>query len=444
MTQPSPNVPDDLMPRIMAYHDKTLSLPEIQALEAELKEDPQKRQQFIDLSLDISLIHGVLQDESHVYGNTLAPTTAKQTVFKRLSAAMIAAAVLVAALFLFTTSRAKSVGRLTYAKDVSWQTDSLIPSAQAVLPGSYHLTQGQLRLQMNQGTIVTMDAPSQFEIKNQNNIVLASGKISTVMAEGAPPFRVLTQHLEVIDIGTAFGLHVRDDGSSQVTVFEGSVQVRAPQGNPLLLKRGDSAQSSSTGQLHLDVFDAQPFSELWPLAKGIDQMSELVEFIPPGPQRPLTDYRHNQKLFLMPEQMNLKLGQKIRVDLTPETTRLPVQDRQPSLLEAKTISSYIVFFNGQVPETEGQHQNIQGQITFAQPILGVIYNEKRLTRSDTSLGLKDITYPQTQGRGLVCKPKTNYPFPLDSITIVPDGHTLHFDLYTTEYMDQFRVIVGGD
>jgi len=443
MTHQNPNAHDDLMRRIMAYHDQTLSIQEIQALEAELREDPGKRQSFIDISLDISLIHGLLQDESHLYGSTLsAPATPKHTVLIRLGAAMVTAALIVAALFLYTYVLNKPVGRLTYAKATQWQTDSLIPNDNLVLPGSYHLIQGHIRLQMNQGTVVTIGGPSQFEIQNQNSIVLTSGRISTLMAEGADPFRVHTKHLKVVDIGTAFGIQVREDGSSHVAVFEGSVQVSSKNTSPLLLKRGDSAHTTSTGQLSPDVFNAQAFAELWPLTKGIDQMSDLVAFIPPGPQRPLTEYRHNKKLFLMPENMNLTVQDKIQVDLTPQTADLPVQDRHPSLLQANTLSSYIVFFNGQERETGGQHQHIQGQITFAKPILGVIYNEENLSKSDRPLGLKGITYPMTHGRGLICKSPSL--FPLDSITIDPDGHTIVFDLYTTEYMDQFRVIVSCD
>ena len=144
----------------------------------------------------------------------------------------------------------------------------------------------------------------------------------------------------------------------------------------------------------------------------------------------------------MPEQMNLAHHDKITVDLKVQDAALPVQDRRPTLLEAARISSYLVFFNGQRPDTETAHRHIQGQITFAQPILGVIYNAQRLIQSDAPLGLQDISYPQSGGRGLVCKQPNDLP--LDSITIAEDGHTILFDLYTVHYMDQFRVIVNSE
>ena len=48
-------------------------------------------------------------------------------------------------------------------------------------------------------------------------------------------------------------------------------------------------------------FDSKPFAQLWPLTVGIDSVSNLIDFVPPGTGLKLAALASDDRLFLFPE-----------------------------------------------------------------------------------------------------------------------------------------------
>lgn len=429
---------------IQSYLDGTLMGDDLQGFEASLLQDAEYRQQFYAACQDAAYIAEVIQDglvdSIPETDFPTAPRRLQKTWIKHSLGLMVAAVLLVIVTVDFLRTNIPS-GTWTLTKDSVWASDAIAPkTGEALKKGNYHLQQGIVRFETAQGTVVTLAGPARFELVSTKELQLTTGTLSAQMGTHADPLTVRIGDMDVVDIGTAFGVHIRPDGSPTVAVFEGSVQVNAPDTSPLMLKQGDAANTTQ-GQWTPTVFDMQPFTELWPLTKGIDQMSHLVEFVPPGPQRPLGEYRHNEKLFLLPERMNVTFPGRLFLDLTSETTSIPLASRYTCPLEDRTVSSYSVFFNCREPKTWDQPKHIKGQITFSKPIIGVIYKDQNLQKSEKTLGLGEIQFLEEEGRGLGGGSDHRFP---DTIVIGPDGRTLTFSLYTGPQMDQFRVIVAAD
>lgn len=446
MTTTSNGQDDQFTTLMQHYLDGTLAGDDLQDFEAQLRQNADLRRQFYETCRDTSLIVEIVREELEEQLEPVPFSEASPTQWSHSTPRMLTlglAAIILLCLCLFGVQFIRPLGRLTLVKDVVWTR--LSPAATlgtALRKGkTYALDRGIIRIEMDGGTIVTVAGPARFAAVNPMQLRLDYGRLGAQMGKATRPLTVRTSHINVVDIGTAFGIQAERNGPSTVTVFEGSVEVHSARQEPLLLEEGDAARATGSGQVALTAFDVQPFVDLWPLTKGIDQLSHLIEFIPPGPRRVVEEYRHNEKLFLLPECMNVSFSGTLRLDLTPETRDLSLMDRTPRPLQNKRVSSYSVFFNGQEPKTWEQPRRLEGQITFSKPILGVIYRDEHLLVSEEVLGLQDVQYPERQGRGL--GPSTP-KHPGDSVTLAPDGRTIRFDLHIGPIMDQFRVIVAAE
>ena len=92
--------------------------------------------------------------------------------------------------------------------------------------GPVVLNQGYAKLLMNNGVILTLEAPISFDIKSVNLIKVHHGRLVARVPEQAIGFTVMTPSSEVIDLGTEFGIDVDEKGGSEVHVIEGEVKAR--------------------------------------------------------------------------------------------------------------------------------------------------------------------------------------------------------------------------
>lgn len=118
-----------------------------------------------------------------------------------------------------------TVAVLTKTVGVEWAEDSSIrpDSGNTLEPCMLKLESGLAQIEFLQGSIVVLEGPVEFEIINPNGGALSIGKLRASVPEVASGFAIEVPNGKIIDLGTEFGLHVHEGGSTEVFVYQGKV-----------------------------------------------------------------------------------------------------------------------------------------------------------------------------------------------------------------------------
>ena len=115
---------------------------------------------------------------------------------------------------------------LTNSVGLSWDADAVVtPSLGQTLDScSLKVDGGLAQLEFIRGSTVILEGPVEFEIKGVNEGSLKIGKLRANVPPVAKGFAVDLPHGRLIDLGTEFGLHVHDGGSTEIFVYKGKVR----------------------------------------------------------------------------------------------------------------------------------------------------------------------------------------------------------------------------
>jgi fibronectin type 3 domain-containing protein len=125
------------------------------------------------------------------------------------------------------------------------------------------LTRGQLRLDFACGAIVTLKSPAALQVISPKRTRAILGTLKAHAGEGAEGFTVETPRTTVVDLGTDFGINVTRQGSTDVVVFNGAVDVHSDGVKGLnsrqRLEAGEAVRVSSEGTASriVSIFDSQ-------------------------------------------------------------------------------------------------------------------------------------------------------------------------------------------
>ena len=101
-------------------------------------------------------------------------------------------------------------------------------------PGEYELLGGIVHLRFAQGADMILAGPARFRVTDAQNVQLLVGKARVIAPSTAKGFTIATRAANYIDLGTEFGLRVDPDGSSDLYVFDGQVNVADPRSGKVL------------------------------------------------------------------------------------------------------------------------------------------------------------------------------------------------------------------
>ena len=106
-----------------------------------------------------------------------------------------------------------------------------------------------MELHFRSGADVVLQGPARLEFVSADSVRLRKGKLAAQVPPEARGFQILTPHGTVIDLGTAFGLAVEDNGDAKVVVFQGKVDAYSNRNakRPLNLVQDQAARIDSTG-----------------------------------------------------------------------------------------------------------------------------------------------------------------------------------------------------
>ena len=125
---------------------------------------------------------------------------------------------------------AKVLAVTAVTQDVRWSLPESPQAGASLHAGRIKLTAGTLALAFSGNQIVTLAAPSDFELIDENEIFLHRGNASLRIVVSGSPYVIRVPHGAVVDLGTEFSVKVAADGIADVWVFEGKAQVSLTSG----------------------------------------------------------------------------------------------------------------------------------------------------------------------------------------------------------------------
>jgi hypothetical protein len=136
-----------------------------------------------------------------------------------------------------TTSTA--VAMLTRAVDAEWGA-APVPVGSALEPGRLRLESGLAQVAFYSGARVVIEGPAELLIISQNEAACPTGRLLATVPSPALGFRLKTDQLDVVDLGTEFGINATRD-RTEAHVFKGKVEVRTESAAKQPLGEGEAA-----------------------------------------------------------------------------------------------------------------------------------------------------------------------------------------------------------
>ena len=322
-------------------------------------------------------------------------------------------------------------------------------SGQRVVSGQLSLDRGVVRLDFVSGANLAVEGPAKIDVVDEMRVVLLRGVVTATIPESAVGFVIDTNTARVVDLGTAFGVSVADDGTTDVCVFEGEVSVRrkgSTSSQPALVREGQAVQASAQSPtVDSTVYEVTPFENAWPVNAGVLQTTGSIRFVSPGPDFHPGNYEDNEHIVVFPERSGFIPNEAFRVDMVDpgEYAKSRYRDK-PTLPPGRRLTSYLLQLDA-YPEGKNpnRRRSVRGQITFAKPIVGVITATRLLKESEAIFGKPDVDYPTP--REVEPRPEGDERSGFDSVILAADQRTLILDLKVApQKLDQLRVLVEAE
>ncbi|MFC1764522.1 FecR domain-containing protein, partial [Planctomycetota bacterium] len=261
---------------VVTYLDGALPESDVKHLEAALESSAEWRHLYTEICVDVTLAFELLQDRDELTKPLHLEAAQPARIRRRprmslrwLGAAAAMLLVLISIAYWQSRPSYPVLAKVTYQHQACWSEPAeKVYINQALLGRRYTLASGEIRFKMVDSTVVSLAGPATFDLVDSNTLALQSGTMAARVTEPDSQFTVQTDSMNVIDLGTAFGVHVSAEGESTVAVFDGSVRLEQdtpPMREPLLqLFRGDAARTDSSGTIQPIDLDPELFKSLWP------------------------------------------------------------------------------------------------------------------------------------------------------------------------------------
>lgn len=437
---------DELDTLISAYFDQTLSEEQLGELETWINADPENARRFADAvyleeRLGAELKLKGFTDSAETDDKIVAIPTVTRRSWVTRTAAMAAGLAVAAGLALWwqadtATSPEVSFASVIQTLDVKWAKGYEMAVGERISSGVLRLEMGIIHLEFDSGVEVTLQGPAEFEVKSVEETRLHAGVLTCTVPPGAEGFRVDTRTAQVVDLGTAFGIEQREDGQSEVSVFDGEVEIVTDKDRDKhLLTEGKSVQLGADGSLSEVEFSPEPFEKLWPAASGIAGSTGDFRFAPPWPRR-LRLIQSDTEIFVLPEGYRTELEEPCPIDIAGSNSA------DSPIPAGQRVRSFLLQYNpsNAEPAPRGERiRRIEGSITFARPVLGLIIEGGTLQETDARFSVRSGRGPDAK-RGLEGSP----PGIADDVSLSEDRHTVTLKLVASgRFSDHVRVIVDA-
>lgn len=214
-----------------------------EAFQRDILEDPEALEAFAAESWMRGNLQAIADDlpghfEEHPIPGQDRSSAIRGRLFPSILSAVAAAAFAALLTWWLIPEPDRTVATLVEAEGCRWSGSELPTTEGARLPpGKLSLIGGMATLEFDSGARVIIEAPTTLEVRSDMECRLISGSLVGDVPESAHGFTVWAPDLEIVDLGTRFGVTSNQFGKSHVMVFDGEVEVT---------KSGESRATSLT------------------------------------------------------------------------------------------------------------------------------------------------------------------------------------------------------
>lgn len=397
---------------------------------------------------------GAKEGQSSVDESKKSPlilTIPKAAVYSGLAAAIVLALVL---LWPLTQSTSPATGpndiadiaqerpkaQLVRANDASWSPPISLDGSIAS-DETWTLKQGFAEIVMPSGASVILHGPTTFRILDENKLALDHGRLTAEVPDRAKYFTVKTKTMDVVDLGTRFGVSIEGGGATKASVFEGKVEVNEPISDPhasprkVALSAGQEIGSDANGRLDNAIATVQPdhgYVTRWDdINRRVLVQGQARFFSTPPASVRLGELGSTNNIIVF-EESTVVLDQPLTAMVNLPEKRSAATSALSSGLKA------VSYFLHTEPDAADASSHASATLTFPGRILGVIGDVKQLRETNDLLGLETVRYiPVDQEVTHGIDPGSPDHFAIGGL----QGNVLTIHLAAGRFADQARVIV---
>ena len=123
------------------------------------------------------------------------------------------------------------VAILTGCADVCWSTaQTPLEPGSILAPGRLQITSGLLGIEFYSGARITLQGPADIDLVDVDQMVFRQGRIRVHISDRARGFKVSSPKLDIVDLGTEFGMEIGPDDRTELHVFNGRVELAQVRG----------------------------------------------------------------------------------------------------------------------------------------------------------------------------------------------------------------------
>lgn len=160
-------------------------------------------------------------------------------------------------------SHPEIVATVTHIANAEWDVEGkALALNDSVIPSRLRLKSGLIRLTYRHGVVLSLQGPADFEVLSKAHNILHNGQLAAYVPSGAEGFRVDTPSAGVVDLGTEFGMTVDDRGETQLSVFDGQVELTpsTPEADTTVVSSGHAYHVDLDGNAER-LFELEPYKD---------------------------------------------------------------------------------------------------------------------------------------------------------------------------------------
>jgi hypothetical protein len=308
-------------------------------------------------------------------------------------------------------------------------------------PGDWvRFESGRVALKFESGAKLAVEGPADFQILSNNGARMTRGRATIRVPGKTKGFTLETPAEQIVDLGTSFGVHVEQDGSTSIAVFEGSVELRGRHHAPVpkQLSAGQAVwvenHSNAPSEIPYEVRDYLP---TWQTSFGVEAVEGAMRVAEPKERAMPGKVVDCHRLLIFPERESVLLPLGFVVSATEHGAYQNPKSlkQQVTLPEPVTVDSYLVQFNPGELLTSESPRRFSGILKFDRPVVGLLFRAKMLDESDTLLGLPSADFGGVYRRGINAG---------DEVSLEEDRRTLTVSFDVLNGVDQIRVLVKSN
>ncbi len=277
--------------------------------------------------------------------------------------------------------------RLAKLTDCRWadNTPAMAEGDELRFGTELKLLEGVAEIEYPSGVRVTLQGSSTFTAVSAQRGLLTVGRLSATVPRAAVGYAIETPSLDVIDLGTQFGVCVAEDGSTEVHVFQGEVETvtRGEEESPAVRQTLSTAQAARFNLAgHFDGWlppDCEKFESVEQRTPGVVSTDGGTRWLAkPPPSVEEGQLQSANDMFLFLERENVVLPRDIAITTEQRRgTQAHFGVEQATLPAGTRVDSYLLHFDPGASE-----ESRRGGVRFARPVLGLIARGDQLRATD--------------------------------------------------------------